>query len=261
MPYCQKGTFVGLGVEALWCDSTSYSDVIPVSTTYAGQIGREFTAIGGTETSSTIPSPSTPTPSPPSTTTPSPTPPTPPTPSPVPPSHTPSPKKSVPIGAIVGGVVGGLAVITGAAVAIFFCLRNQHKHGFTPGNSQHSENQTSTPPKPNNSMYPPYNEKTQAVTQYAELQQPIHQYPMSHTVEQAQVPPQQYSQPVAQVSPVQSTTQSDEHLSDGRLSVISAISSPSSPAPAYVNTVPSVPELSEQPSHHAAPVNDRYEMQ
>lgn len=46
---------------------------------------------------------------------------------PPPPSPTPARKKSTPIGAIVGGVVGGLAVIAIALVAIFIAMRRKRQ--------------------------------------------------------------------------------------------------------------------------------------
>jgi len=263
--YCNIGTFVGLGVEAIWCDTTYTSDTIPVFTTYAGQTGREFTPLGGgAAASSTIVASSIaassssvvhPTPSPTTVPQPLPT-----IPTPIVPTPAPAPKKSTPIGPIVGGVVGGIAVIAGVAVGIFFCIRhnNKKKTGGQPANTaypppapiQHTQPQI-------NNMYPQYHEKPPVGTQvnYAELQQPPQQYPQQ-SPPVAQAPQQQYAPPV---SPVQN--QAPQQPLSGRESVVSAISSPSSPAPPYVSTVPPVPEMAANTSHHASPINDRYEMQ
>ena len=253
--YCNLGTFIGLGVEAVWCDTTFYSDTIPISTTYVGQIGREFTTAGAAESSTTVPNSS------PAGSTPVPTNPSPTAPTPNPGTPTPSPahKKSTPVGAIVGGVIGGIVIIVGIAIGIFFCIRhnNKKKGGAQPANTVYP------PPAPvqqpqiqTNNTYPQYHEKSPVATQmnYAELQQPTQSPPV------AQSPPQQSTQQYAPPgSPAQN--QNLQQPRTGRESVVSSLSSPASPAPPYASTVPPVQEMAAITSHHASPISDRYEMQ
>ncbi|KAE8441199.1 hypothetical protein EG329_005631 [Mollisiaceae sp. DMI_Dod_QoI] len=198
--HCNVGTWVGMTVEALWCDSTSYSGaLVPVYTTYDGQndvvfstVDEPTTPLSTTEPSTTITTPvkssptsQSPTPTIPSTTT---TPILPITTSPTP-THTDTPKPSTPIGPIVGGVVGGLAVVAAIAAGIFFCLRKQaqdkQKHngpireisGSPPSQPQYASDKypaqvaaVYVPPK----VTPPQNPQQ---VQYQQAPPPQPQYP------------------------------------------------------------------------------------
>jgi hypothetical protein len=272
-PYCNVGTFIGLGVEAVWCDSTYYAggSMVPIYTTYTGQIGRVLTnPTSGMSASTTISS--TPivsthtTPTITSTQTPN-------TPTPL---HTPQPN-STPAGAIVGGVIGGLALIAAIAAGIFFCLRQNRKDKQTanaPEIQTYTQTNNTHPQQPSDKYpataeatfipagYPLTSAKPGQQIQYQQPPQPQYQQPPPvvqpsynvHPPPQQQQPPQLTGNYMEQQQPIQQpvqqtqqhypqTLQAQSHpppvqpqpqsppLGAHRGSVASSISVPGSPAP------------------------------
>lgn len=119
-PYCYGYSFTEWGASIYQCNNIQGSTLDIIETTFVGEVdGRTWSAltIQPTGTSPLTTGPSTPT-SPTSTTSLTPT-----------LTHSPSPKQSTPVGAIVGGVIGGLAVI-GAVISglVYMCLRNRRKN-------------------------------------------------------------------------------------------------------------------------------------
>ncbi|RFU33980.1 hypothetical protein B7463_g2358, partial [Scytalidium lignicola] len=201
--HCNVGTFIGLGVKAVWCGDILYSGTVPVSTTYPGQIGRSFTHPGS---ESTITS------SPPSTTS-----------TTVPPP--PQPKSQNHTGAIVGGTVGGVAAIAGLITGIwFFCIRKKRKNAQPT--SQEPPNPSLLPQQPP-SDFNPY------------LQSPAEKYGTTAQTAYAPQPQQPYSSPMSQVQSLASPVQHQPSCKS-ELSAESPTRSPSSP---LLNTVPTVLEM------------------
>lgn len=284
--YCNVGTWVGLGVEAVWCDSTYYTGMIPISTTYIGQVGRELTAVLdpalASSTSTSIISSPTPSPSVSlSRQTPTPT-----------PTPTPPPQHPTPVGAIVGGVIGGLALVAAIAAGIFICLRMKRKDEQRAQAGAPPPVQTSAQPTSPGAQYP--SEKYPATTGATVIPASTYQQPPP----QAQYPPQQYQPPQQtwqppqqqypqqvgsyveqpQQQPIQPYPHQDykpqslspppeagrpQSLSPDALSAhresMSGTSSPGSPAPPYPSSFPAVPEMTgeNQMSHHAYPLHDQ----
>lgn len=126
--FCNSIYWPQNNVQDYFCDDVHISSLQTLFTTYSGETGRTWaTALISSESStspvSTTTDPSTTTdtdapliPSSTSTSTP------PPTPVPVP-----GPKKSTPVGPIVGGVVGGVAVLAGLITALVFFRRHRNK--------------------------------------------------------------------------------------------------------------------------------------
>jgi hypothetical protein len=238
-PYCNAGTFVGLGVEAVWCDSTFYSNInmIQVSTTYDGEIGRAFTIPGGitnplttsTSVSSTV-SPVITTTSTPSISSPT-------------ASSTPVPKPNS-VGPIVGGVIGGLAFIVAIACAtIVFYLRSKrdNREAQNPSYQPPPEIQIESPNGSNS--YPQYPTEKYAVgfnPTYVEVQE--HAQLDSAKIEQAWP------------EDMQAHT-SNEH---GQSEIYSF---PGSPTPPYTNTILNTPQTVGELSSNTYGTNDRYELQ
>ncbi|GKT49958.1 uncharacterized protein ColSpa_10139 [Colletotrichum spaethianum] len=147
-PYCNTISFAD-NIFDYWCNTVDNSTPQAASTTYAGQSARNFSPLaltGGTTSTTSIRSVgSTST----TTTTTDPV-----TPDPDPPSPVPE-KSSTPIGAIVGGVVGGLALIALVALGIWFLIRKkkQTPKGQNPAMSQPQMNYAQPPqqgsPPPN----------------------------------------------------------------------------------------------------------------
>lgn len=112
MPFCNTIRFAG-GVTDYFCNSLRVSTAQLAVTTYPGQVGRTFeqTVLSDTSTPTRRSS----------TTTPSHT-------GSAAASHTPAPSgSSTPVGAIVGGVVGGVAVLALIAFGVFFIIRRNKK--------------------------------------------------------------------------------------------------------------------------------------
>ncbi len=275
-PYCNVGTFVGLGIEAVWCDSTYYADgtTVPIYTTYSGQLGRVFTNPASSAAATTITSNTSPLSSTSTTTTTY-------TQNPLstasttsilpkPSTYIPQPK-STPVGSIVGGVIGGLALIALIAAGIFFCLRRNRNNKQTTNapeiqsyaqtnNTQSQQASEKYPPTTKTSFipagYPPdqpsynvYPIPQQPIQQ--PVQQPQHYYPQNFQAQSYPPPVQPQPQPQPQSSPL------DAH----RGSMASSILTPGSPTPpSYTSRIPDVPEMTGETSHHASPTDDRYEM-
>ncbi|KAM0326674.1 hypothetical protein ACHAQA_006544 [Verticillium albo-atrum] len=133
-PYCRTYAFPD-GVRDYRCASTPVSAVQSVDFTYDGQFDRQFetttlsteptTPAGTTEDTTTTASPS------PTSLVATSTPTTTPTPGP---STAPAPAKenSTPVGAIVGGAVGGVAVLVLLILGVFFLRRRSSKTDVTP---------------------------------------------------------------------------------------------------------------------------------
>lgn len=125
-PYCYSFTIPTIGATYYSCASTAYSKFVSFLTTFAGENdGRTWSKVyaSGSSTAISVPGNTAPIPGSGSTATPV----SEPTPSP---SKT---SKSAPIGAIVGGVVGGLAIIALAAgCLIFLCLRRRKPKNVAP---------------------------------------------------------------------------------------------------------------------------------
>jgi len=155
-PFCNTLQFPG-DVLDYYCGSLSYSTAQEIETTYDGQEGGEFittvlvlgdtgtSTLADTTSSSSEPSAplsfgpgdetSTRTPSPNESASSSPTP-TPPPP--------PAEKSSTPVGAIVGGVVGGVAVIGLVILGVIFLLRRRNNNN----NNNNNYNPPPTAPQP-----------------------------------------------------------------------------------------------------------------
>jgi hypothetical protein len=300
-PYCNVGTFMGLGVEAVWCDSTYYTggSIIPIYTTYTGQLSRVFTnptsSAAPTTTSSTsifstytTPTTTTSTQTSITSTTPAPT-------------HTLQPN-STPVGPIVGGVIGGLALIAAIAAGIFFCLRQNRKdkqttyapeiQTYTQNNNTHSQQPSEKYPATAQATFIPAGYTPPSATpgqqiHYQQPPQPQYQQPPPVIQPSYNVypPPQQPPQPTGNYLEQQQPTQqpiqqAQQHhpenfqaqsrppvqpqtsaLDAQRGSVASSISTPGSPAPpSYRSKIPAVPEMTGVTDHHASPIDDRYEM-
>ncbi|KAE9374850.1 hypothetical protein N431DRAFT_544052 [Stipitochalara longipes BDJ] len=295
--YCNVGTFIGLGVEAVWCDSTYYADgiTVPIYTTFIGQTGRVFTNPTNSMTAPTTTTSRTPivsthtTPTTTSTqTTITPT-------TPIPQSN------STPVGPIVGGVIGGLALIAAIAAGIFFCLRQKRRNKqttnaleyqtYTHTSNTHSQQPSDKYPATAEAAfipagYPPNSATPGPQIHYQQPPQPQYQQPLpavqpsynSYPIAQQQTPRptgnyMEQQQPIQQL--VQQTQQQPPHnfqaqprpqpLSSSvdahRGSVGSPISTPGSPAPpSYASRIPVVPEMTGVTGHHASPIDDRFEM-
>lgn len=128
-PYCFGYSFPQWGASLYSCDSVSSGGLYPIETTFSGQTDLpSWSPVYGSassqtrKTSSPIISSSQTSSSPVGIST---------SPSPSPPSPSPSPTdtgKTTPVGAIVGGVVGGLALIALVAGVIIFFLFHRKKH-------------------------------------------------------------------------------------------------------------------------------------
>jgi hypothetical protein len=266
-PYCNVGTFVGLGIEAVWCDSTYYAggSTVPIYTTYSGQLGRVFTnPTSGAEVSTTtsIPSPlsSTSTTTQTSSSTVS-------TPSisPTNPTYIPQ-SKSTPVGHIVGGVIGGLALIALIAASIFFCLRrNRNNKQTTNIHEMQSYAQTNnTNSQQPSEKYPPTTKTTFIPAGYPPVQPsynvyPIPQQPIQQPVQQTQhhYPQNFQAQPYPPlVQPQPQSSPQDAH----RGSMATSILAPGSPTPpSYMSQMPDVPEMTGE-ARYTSPTGDRHEM-
>lgn len=113
MPFCNTILFAG-GVTDYFCNSLRVSTAQLAVTTYPGQVGRTFeqTVLSDTSTPTRRSSTTTPSHTGSAMT-----------------SHTPAPSSSssTPVGAIVGGVIGGVAVLAIIAFGVFFILRRSKK--------------------------------------------------------------------------------------------------------------------------------------
>ncbi|KAH7398448.1 hypothetical protein BKA66DRAFT_203812 [Pyrenochaeta sp. MPI-SDFR-AT-0127] len=130
------------------------------------------------------------------------------------PTPTPAPSKSSPpVGAIVGGVVGGIAVLGAIVVAALFLFRRKRK----------------SPPQPTNNQY---HQQPQPVAQ-------IYNPPMSP------MSPQQFYNPAQQTYPEKTAA-----ITNTQVSQYYGDSGPSSPAPQYTPaTMPVPPTINELPAN------------
>jgi len=155
-PYCAGVTFPDVNVRDWYCHSKSATAYITAFTTYKDQLfttafssfvftsaESSTTKTGGTTTSGTVGIVSTPSSG---TSTPTPTP--------------ESAGSSAPIGAIVGGAVGGFAVLAAVAALIFFFCRRQKKKAVVAEQQPAMQQAYAPPAQPpmqgyNNGAYPP----------------------------------------------------------------------------------------------------------
>jgi hypothetical protein len=132
-------------------------------------------------------------------------------------------KKSAPVGAIAGGVIGGLAVIALAAVGtIVLCARQRRNKNNLPPNNQGMQSGTASAPNPQfaaGSNHPMQQQHGQQM-----LQQPYY--------------PQQNGYPPAQ-DPRYSYYSTAKDPLKGPIDTVSSI--PPSPAPQYSATAPQMP--------------------
>ncbi|GKT57146.1 DUF1620 domain-containing protein [Colletotrichum tofieldiae] len=139
-PYCNTISFAS-NIFDYWCNTAENSTPQVASTTYAGQSARAWSplALTGDSTTSSTTRPVS------STTTISTDEETSTLPAPVPPIND---KSSTPIGAIVGGVVGGVAVIALIGLGIWFLIRKkkQNPHQQPPPMSQPHMSYAQPPP-------------------------------------------------------------------------------------------------------------------
>ncbi|OHW89798.1 DUF1620 domain-containing protein [Colletotrichum incanum] len=145
-PYCNTISFSD-NIFDYWCNTAENSTPQVASTTYEGQSARDWSplALTGDSTSSSttrpIASTSTITTDEETSTLPAPVPPV--------------PEKSTPIGAIVGGVVGGVAVIALIGFGIWFLIRKkkQNPQGQQPPMNQPQMSYAQPPPQGSPSQY------------------------------------------------------------------------------------------------------------
>ncbi|TWU74921.1 hypothetical protein ED733_004570 [Metarhizium rileyi] len=236
-PYCNTISFSS-DITDYWCNSVSYSTAQGAYTTYVGQTERRIYSRLVQTFSSTLPTTATlgvPTATGGGTDTSA--------------AATQTGSRGddgsgsgskTPVGAIVGGVVGGVAAISIGLVALVLCLRRNKNNG---GKSQTTSNDQS--PMPPNAM--PGAPMTQSYYGApAPHGYPSHQeYPQQQQQQQQQYPQTTPSPPVGYYShavpDLSSPTQS--HAPDPRMSHVTT-----SPAPTWTNSYASTPPAHQPPA-------------
>jgi hypothetical protein len=156
------------------------------------------------------------------------------------PSATPEAKKSTPVGAIAGGVIGGIAVLGAIIFGVFFLLRRKRNKTQS---QVHAQPQAPQPPPP--TQYYGHEQKPVGVAQVQQMPPP-QQY---HQVPQFYDPNAQtaYNYPMPEKTPAATNMQVNPYYADGN------VSGPVSPVPMYTPSPAMSP--GNGPMNTAPPVN------
>ncbi|KAI4952205.1 hypothetical protein J4E91_003667 [Alternaria rosae] len=166
-------------------------------------------------------------------------------------------KKSTPVGAIAGGVVGGVALLVAAVLGVFFLLRRKKKqqNNTTVNNNMHQPPTAPQAPPAGVQYYHEQKPVPQQHMQQMPSPPPQHQQHYGHYDPNAQQPAQQFYDPNAQSAyaaqqggyampektpGVVNPMQANPHYADGPVSPVPQYSPAASPpVPATINELPS----------------------